>query len=83
MTFDEVLHPLTTAQFLSDVGRQWPRTSGARGRFAHLAPWDRINEALSRDRFAGDRVRLVKNGKSISRESFLLTAAEADGSQVT
>jgi|EndMetStandDraft_4_1072995.scaffolds.fasta_scaffold88422_1 ribosomal protein L16 Arg81 hydroxylase len=83
MTFDDVLHPLTTAQFLSDyVGKQWLRTQGARGRFAHLAPWDRINEALSRDRFTGDRVRLVKNGKSIPRESFVLTAADNDGSQI-
>jgi hypothetical protein len=83
MTFADVLHPLTTSRFIGEyLGEQWLRIEGTRGRFADLAPWDRISTALSHDRFKGDRIRLVKNGRSVPAANYLLTPHGEDGSQV-
>jgi hypothetical protein len=83
MTFDDVLGPVPRARFIADVlGKEWLRLEGERGRFAHLAPWERINDALSRDRFSGRRIRLVKAGRAVPADDYLLAPLDENGSQV-
>src|SRR5690242_931822 len=83
MTFDEIIYPLTRDAFISEyAGERWVHVGGAPDRFSALAPWDAINQALSRDRFAGDRLSLAKNGKIIPVADYLTKPHDASGAQV-
>lgn len=83
MTFDEMIYPLTRDAFISEyAGERWVHVGGAPDRFSALAPWDAINQALSRDRFAGDRLSLAKNGKIIPVADYLTKPHDASGAQV-
>jgi hypothetical protein len=55
------------------LDQDWIVVKGAPDRFESLVPWSELNTVLQRLRMPkqGDRVRLVKNGKEISRDTYL------------
>jgi ribosomal protein L16 Arg81 hydroxylase len=72
MTLAEVLDPIQVDEFLQQyVGQRHLRMKGAAGRFTSLLSWQELDETLSRLRVNDDRVRLVKNGQPVPRESYV------------
>jgi ribosomal protein L16 Arg81 hydroxylase len=60
----EVLVPLTEAEFLGQyLSERYCVGRGESGRFARLVKWQDLSEALSRMRFAEDRLQLSQHGK--------------------
>jgi hypothetical protein len=67
-----ILVPYAPEEFLdSSWGVNFLHVRGRAGRFAHMMPWGRLSEILSRQRLDFPRLRLVRDGKSLPVSSYL------------
>jgi hypothetical protein len=68
----KLLEPCPPGEFLySTWGKTYSYIQGWRGKFAHLLPWDRLNEILQQHRLDFPRLRLALDGKSLPASSYL------------
>ncbi|MDT4898967.1 MAG: hypothetical protein QOH25_4044 [Acidobacteriota bacterium] len=58
-------------------GKTYKHIRGWQGKFAHLLPWDRLNETLERHRLDFPRLRLALDGKSLPASSYLRYTSSA------
>ena len=66
----KLLEPCPPEEFLSSTwGKTYSHIEGWRGKFAHLLPWNRLNEILEQHRLDFPRLRL--DGKSLPASSYL------------
>ncbi|HZB46420.1 MAG TPA: hypothetical protein VE360_14290, partial [Pyrinomonadaceae bacterium] len=71
-TLAEILEPCAPGEFLdSSWGVNFLHVRGRAGRFAHMMPWARLSEIVSRQRLDFPRLRLVRDGKSLPVSSYL------------
>lgn len=81
MTLDEVLAPLTWQEFRDGhLGKQYLLSKDHPKRLKHLLCWNQLNEVLTHIRVSGKRVRLVKDGKDLPLQSYLVAPGHEDGS---
>src|SRR5215207_9026630 len=67
-----ILEPRAPGEFLdSSWGANLLHVRGRAGRFAHMMPWARLSEIISRQRLDFPRLRLVRDGKSLPVSSYL------------
>ena len=70
VTFDDVIAPLTRERFLAEFWeKKFLHLSGVKGRFAHLLPWQELNEILECHR--EPRLRLYQNDKPVEPGRYL------------
>jgi hypothetical protein len=68
----KILEPYAPEEFINSVwGVNFLHVRGDAGKFAHLMPWERLNEVLQRHRLDFPRLRLVSDGKTLAVSSFL------------
>jgi hypothetical protein len=68
----KLLEPCPPDEFLSSTwGKTYSHIEGWRGKFAHLLPWNRLNEILQQHRLDFPRLRLALDGKSLPASSYL------------
>src|SRR4051812_18658731 len=73
-----MLEPNAPGEFLDSTwGVNFLHVRGCTGRFAHMMPWGRLSEILSRQRLDFPRLRLVRDGKSLPVSSYLRHATSA------
>ncbi|HJR09588.1 MAG TPA: cupin domain-containing protein [Pyrinomonadaceae bacterium] len=66
------MEPHTAEEFLaSSWGQTYKHIRGRRGKFAHLLPWERLNDILRQHRLDFPRLRLMRDGKSLPVNSYL------------
>ena len=71
-SLSRLLEPHTAEEFLaSSWGQTYKHIRGRRGRFAHLLPWERLNDILRQHRLDFPRLRLMREGKSLPVNSYL------------
>lgn len=71
-SLSRLLEPHTAEEFLaSSWGKTYKHIRGRRGRFAHLLPWERLNDILRQHRLDFPRLRLMRDGKSLPVNSYL------------
>ena len=71
-TLEKLLEPCLPDEFLQTTwGKTYRHIVGRRGKFAHLLPWNRLNEILAEHRLDFPRLRLARSGKSLSASSYL------------
>src|SRR5215217_1970854 len=67
-----MLEPNAPGEFLySAWGVNFLHVRGRAGRFAHMMPWARLSEIVSRQRLDFPRLRLVRDGKPLPISSYL------------
>jgi ribosomal protein L16 Arg81 hydroxylase len=77
-TLERLLKPCLPADFMSSAwGKTYKHIRGWQGKFAHLLPWNRLNETLERHRLDFPRLRLALDGKSLPASSYLRYANSA------
>ncbi|MDT7809965.1 MAG: hypothetical protein QOJ70_3778 [Acidobacteriota bacterium] len=68
----EILEPCAPGEFLDSLwGVNLLHVRGRAGRFAHMMPWGRLSEILSRHRLDFPRLRLVRDGKPVPVAEYL------------
>lgn len=68
----KLLEPCPPDEFLQSTwGKTYRHIQGWRGKFAHLLPWDQLNEVLGQHRLDFPRLRLARDGKSLPASSYL------------
>ncbi|HEX8632524.1 MAG TPA: cupin domain-containing protein [Pyrinomonadaceae bacterium] len=73
-----LLEPHTAEEFLaSSWGQNYRHIRGRRGKFAHLLPWERLNDILRQHRLDFPRLRLMRDGKPLPVNSYLRHASGA------
>jgi ribosomal protein L16 Arg81 hydroxylase len=83
MRFSDVIAPVTVDEFIArHLGSEMLVIPGAPGRFAHLLPWEDLNDALNRIRVSGRRVRLHQDGKELDPDLYLAEPEHAYGSPI-
>ena len=71
-TLAGILEPCAPGEFLdSSWGVNFLHVRGRAGRFAHMMPWARLSEVVTRQRLDFPRLRLVRDGKSLPVSSYL------------
>lgn len=71
-TLEKLLEPCPAEEFLQITwGKTYRHIVGRQGKFAHLLPWNRLNEILAEHRLDFPRLRLARSGKSLSASSYL------------
>ena len=71
-TLSQLLEPHLAEDFLaSEWGKTYRHIGGRAGKFAHLLPWDRLNDILRQHRLDFPRLRLMRDGKSLPVTSYL------------
>src|SRR5919107_1676084 len=71
-TLAEILEPCAPGEFLDSTwGVNFLHVRGRAGRFAHMMPWGRLSEIVSRQRLDFPRLRLARDGKSLPVSSYL------------
>ncbi len=71
-TLASILEPCAPGEFLdSSWGVNFLHVRGRAGRFAHMMPWSRLGEIVSRQRLDFPRLRLVRDGKPVPLSSYL------------
>jgi hypothetical protein len=71
-SLSRLLEPHAAEEFLaSSWGQTYKHIRGRRGRFAHLLPWERLNDILRQHRLDFPRLRLMRDGKSLPVNSYL------------
>lgn len=71
-TLAGILEPCAPGEFLdSSWGVNFLHVRGRAGRFAHMMPWARLSEIVSRQRLDFPRLRLVRDGKPLPLASYL------------
>jgi hypothetical protein len=69
---EKILEPVSAQEFLaSSWGKSYSHVRGWAGKFAHLLPWNQLNEILRQHRLDFPRLRLVFDGKSLPVTSYL------------
>jgi ribosomal protein L16 Arg81 hydroxylase len=75
-TLDELLHPLTTADFLNKFrSKAFGHVNGPAGKFHELFPWEQLNAILEQHRLSTPRLRLLRQGQVIPEASYFHSAA--------
>jgi ribosomal protein L16 Arg81 hydroxylase len=75
-----LLEPHAPEEFLaSSWGVRLLHVRGRAGRFAHMMPWERLNEILRRHRLDFPRLRLVQDGKPLPVSSYIRHASGGRG----
>lgn len=68
----QILEPCAPEDFLANSwGKNFRHVRGAAGKFAHLLPWERLNEILRRHRLDFPRLRLMQDGKRVPANTYL------------
>lgn len=71
-SFEKLLEPCQAGEFLQTTwGKTYRHIVGRRGKFAHLLPWNRLNEILAEHRLDFPRLRLARSGKSLPASAYL------------
>lgn len=71
LTLAGILHPLPASDFLSRYyGNNFLYGPGRAGRFTSLLPWTSLNDILRTHRLDTPRLRLVREGKSLSADTY-------------
>lgn len=71
-TLAGVLAPLEMGGFRDEyLGKQFLHSTGERGRFTELLPWEDLNDILRRHRLGPPRLRLVREGTAVPPSSYL------------
>src|SRR5205085_4854314 len=71
-TLEKLLEPCLPDEFLQTTwGKTYRHIVGRRGKFAHLLPWNRLNEILGEHRLDFPRLRLARSGKSLPASTYL------------
>src|SRR5215218_4984598 len=71
-TLAAMLEPYAPGEFLdSSWGVNFLHVRGRAGRFAHMMPWARLSEIVTRHRLDFPRLRLVRDGKSLPLSTYL------------
>ncbi|HLL73105.1 MAG TPA: cupin domain-containing protein [Pyrinomonadaceae bacterium] len=77
-----LLEPHTAEEFLaSSWGQTYRHIPGRRGKFAHLLPWDRLNDILRQHRLDFPRLRLMREGRALPVNSYLRHTTAARNKQ--
>ncbi|HEU4508547.1 MAG TPA: cupin domain-containing protein [Pyrinomonadaceae bacterium] len=72
MRLEHLLSPLTVDEFLKNCwGQTFSHVSGTPEKFAHLLPWQRLNEVLEQHRLDFPRVRLTRDGERLRPGSYI------------
>ena len=72
MRLEHLLSPLTVDEFLTNFwGQTFKHVPGAPDKFAHLLPWQRLNEALEQHRLDFPRIRLTRDGERLQPSSYI------------
>ncbi|HZH30105.1 MAG TPA: cupin domain-containing protein [Pyrinomonadaceae bacterium] len=67
-----LLEPHTAEEFLaSSWGQTYRHIRGRAGKFAHLLPWERLNDILRQHRLDFPRLRLMREGRALPVNSYL------------
>jgi len=67
-----LLEPHTAEEFLASFwGQTYKHIRGRQGKFAHLLPWERLNDILRQHRLDFPRLRLMRDGKALPVNSYL------------
>lgn len=67
-----LLSPITAEEFLRrDYGQRFVHVPGRPGKFSALLPWPVLNRILEEHRIEPPRLRLTREGKSVSAEKWL------------
>jgi hypothetical protein len=71
-TLAAMLEPYAPGEFLDSTwGVNFLHVRGRAGRFAHMMPWGRLSEIVSRQRLDFPRLRLVRDGKPLPLSSYV------------
>jgi hypothetical protein len=77
-----LLEPHTAEEFLASFwGQTYRHIRGRRGKFAHLLPWERLNDILRQHRLDFPRLRLMREGRALPVTSYLRHASGARNKQ--
>lgn len=69
---EKLLGPVSVEEFLASTwGQTYRHIRGWPGKFAHLLPWNQLNEILRQHRLDFPRLRLVLDGASLPASSYL------------
>lgn len=72
MRLEHLLSPLTVDEFLKNCwGQTFRHVAGAPDKFAHLLPWQSLNEALDQHRLDFPRLRLTRDGERLKPGSYI------------
>src|ERR671917_2603404 len=67
-----MLEPCAPEEFFGSYwGAGFLHVRGRAGRFAHMMPWGRLSEIVSRQRLDFPRLRLVRDGKSLPLSTYM------------
>lgn len=73
-----LIAPIAPDTFLaSDWGQKFCYIPGEQGKFSALLPWDVLNEILEQHRLEPPRLRLTREGKAVSPDSFISYGANS------
>ena len=73
ITFDQVISPLTRADFISDFWtKSFLRLPGQTGRFQGLLTWNELNSILEQDRFDPTQLQLFQDGKPVDLNQYTI-----------
>jgi hypothetical protein len=83
MELADIIRPITLDEFKNEFyGKAYLRVSGQPSRFAHLVPWSDLNEVVSRIRADNGRINVVRNGKKIGGEEYLIDSSNSRSGRV-
>ncbi len=83
MTLADILAPITVTEFLqSYLDRNCLVVPPQPAKFDHLLSWSELNDRLRTLRVAGNRLRLVHNGKQLDRAAYLSRPRHEAGSYI-
>ena len=72
MRLEHLLSPLTVDEFLKNCwGQTFRHVAGVPDKFAHLLPWQCLNEALEQHRLDFPRIRLTRDGERLQPGSYI------------
>jgi Cupin superfamily protein len=72
MGLEHLLSPLTVDEFVTNYwGRTFKHVPGVAGKFSHLLPWQRLNEALEQHRLDFPRLRLTRDGERLPPGTYI------------
>lgn len=76
----ELLEPCLSKEFLaSSWGKSYRHIRGRPGKFAHLLPWEHLNEILMAHRLDYPRLRLMQDGKTVPTSSYIRNVSGGKG----
>jgi hypothetical protein len=83
MTFDDVIRPVASDDFVASyLNQSYIRIVGLRGRFQELVPWDSLNSVLADLDFSSGRLKVIRNGKSVTPSEYVNNAQGELGARI-